>query len=305
MYQRKDKSGMVCGKKRLHSAFTACIAAAVLSCIAMTGCSHNKNLKLNTNCKVQKGNNMKKNDAFIGLLCELIRMRPVSSDIDAVNRVQERMMQFLTDRGLHCTMEKDGKRNVLFAATSPGKIQDHILCVHLDVVPAMNESQFEPVFKDGILYARGSKDCLGHAVAAAKILCSAPAGKKVGCIFTANEEIGGSTTAFMVKQGYRAEKCGYVLDGGNGVIYGQKGIVNIKITANGRGGHASAPWAFDNPNIKLVNGLQKLFAAWENPKGLEDWRSSIALTDMKCGPVAHQAGRCRNDLQFRQGENRS
>ena len=185
-------------------------------------------------------------------------------------------------------MERDGERNVLFASTAPGKVQDHILCVHLDVVPAMDESQYSAVIKDGILYGRGSKDCLGHAVAAAKILCNVPAGKKVGCIFTANEEIGGSTTAFMVNQGYRAEKCGYVLDGGNGVIYSQKGIVNFKVIATGRGGHSSTPWLFDNPNIKLVNGLQKVLSSWENPSGIDDWRSSLVLTVIKSGNVPNR-----------------
>ena len=281
----ENKNGVECvraevsEKKRVKSCLRSVVSlfTLLLSGVGIAGCANCGNVS-----KVEN------NDAYLQLLCELISMRPVSSDVAAVNKVQERMMQFLSKRGLHCTMERDGERNVLFASTAPGKVQDHILCVHLDVVPAMDESQYTAVIKDGILYGRGSKDCLGHAVAAAKILCNVPAGKKVGCIFTANEEIGGSTTAFMVQKGYRAEKCGYVLDGGNGVIYSQKGIVNYTVTATGRGGHSSTPWLFDNPNIKLINGLQRVLSSWENPSGIEDWRSSLALTVIKSGNVSNR-----------------
>ena len=227
-------------------------------------------------------------DVYVNLLCDLIRTRPESRDIAAVNKAQEKMMKFLTARGIHCTMERDGKRNVLFAATSPGKIQDYILCVHLDVVPAINEEQYEPVIKKGIMYARGSKDCLGHAAAAAKILCTLPPGQKVGCIFTANEEIGGSTTAFMVQKGYTATKMGFVLDGGNGVVYAQKGILNLTVTAYGKGGHSSAPWSFDNPVSKLISGLHNVISKWENPTSLDDWRPSLTVTVLKASNASNR-----------------
>ena len=227
-------------------------------------------------------------DAYINLLCDLIKTRPVSSDIPAVNNAQNVMMQFLSERGIHCTMEKDGERNVLFAATAPGKEQDHILCVHLDVVPAITEDQYTPVIKGDVLYARGSRDCLGPAVAAAKILCSLPAGKKVGCIFTANEEIGGSTTAFMVKQGYKAKKTGFVIDGGNGIFYAQKGILDLKVTAYGKSGHSSRPWEFDNPVVKLISGLNNVLSKWENPANADDWRPSLAVTVLQAGNVSNR-----------------
>ena len=243
-------------------------------CAALSGCQGDK---IMTEEKAQNT----KNDPFVDLLCDLIRTRPESRDIAAVNKAQAKMMKFLSDRGMYCTMERDGERDVLFASTAPGKVQDYILCVHMDVVPAINESQYEPVIKDGFLYARGSKDCLGHAVAAAKILCSLPKDKKVGCIFTANEEIGGSTTAFMIQQGYTATKMGFVLDGGNGVVYAQKGILVLTVTAYGKGGHSSAPWVFDNPVNKLISGLNNVISNWENPTSLDDWRPSLTVTVLK------------------------
>lgn len=250
---------------------------SALLLLAVTG----GNLMAQEKCNYEK-------DPFINLLCDLIRTRPESSNIAAVNKAQAKMMQFLSARGIHCTMERDGERDVLFAATTPGKVMDYILCVHMDVVPAINEKQYEPVIKDGVMYARGCKDCLGHAVSAAKILCSVPAGKKVGCIFTANEEIGGSTTAFMVQKGYTATKMGFVLDGGNGVVYAQKGIINFTVTAYGKGGHSSAPWVFDNPVEKLVTGLHNVVSKWENPTSLDDWRPSLAVTVLKASNASNR-----------------
>ncbi|MBO5792655.1 MAG: M20 family metallopeptidase [Lentisphaeria bacterium] len=222
-------------------------------------------------------------ESYIDLLCEMIRMRPVSRDIAAVNRVQHRVQEFLSEKGLFCTMENDGERDVLFAATTPGKVQDILLCAHLDVVPAEKEEQYEPYICEGILYGRGSSDCMGNAISCMKAMCDAPKGASIGCIFTGDEEIGGKTTAYMVEQGYSARKIGLVMDSGGAVYYAQKGILNLKVIARGNGGHSSRPWGFDNPVLKLIDGLHKLFEKWENPANGDDWRLSMAPTILRAG----------------------
>lgn len=228
------------------------------------------------------------NDRYISLICELIRMRPVSKDAEAVNKVQNRVCEFLKQNGIHCAMEKIGERNTLYASTRPGKKQKLLLCVHLDVVPAENEQQYEPEIRDGFLYGRGSQDCLGNSLAAIKALCSAGEDASIGCIFTADEEIGGHTTLEMVERGYGATRMGLVMDSSGGIIYGQKGILALKLTAFGQDGHASAPWAFDNPIIKLVNGFARLQKEWQNPADHNDWRISMAPTVLSAGNVVNR-----------------
>lgn len=231
-------------------------------------------------------------EVYIDLLCELIQMKPESHDIEAVNKVQNRVREFLSERGVFCVMEKCGERDVLFASTTPGKVQDLLLCVHLDVVPAENEKQYAPVISEGIVYGRGSSDCLGNAVTAIKALCTAPSGASVGCIFTGDEEIGGLTTEYMVKQGYASRRLSLILDAGGCVYYSQKGIINLKLTAYGNGGHASQPWSFNNPITSLTKGLAKLFEAWENPANAHDWRLSIAPTILRAGNAANRIPDC-------------
>ena len=223
------------------------------------------------------------NEMYIDLLCELISMHPETADVEAVNKVQDRVQEFLSARGIFCTMEQCGDRKVLFASTTPGRVQDLLLCVHLDVVPAENKKQYEPVICDGAVYGRGASDCLGNAIAVIKAMCTAPEGASIGCIFTADEETGGTTTAHMVKLGYGARRLSLVMDAGGNVYYGQKGIINLKLTAHGRGGHSAHPWGFDNPVITLIKGLNRLFEVWENPENDNDYRLSIAATVLNAG----------------------
>ena len=107
---------------------------------------------------------------YIALLEDLIRCRPVSSDIPAVNNATMRMRDFLSAHGLYCTLEEsaDG-RKLLYAAPREGKKPDYLFNAHLDVVPAL-ESMFTPVQQGNRMYGRGATDCLGNAVAVARFL---------------------------------------------------------------------------------------------------------------------------------------
>ncbi|PKP33356.1 MAG: hypothetical protein CVU00_10830 [Bacteroidetes bacterium HGW-Bacteroidetes-17] len=86
---------------------------------------------------------------YIDLLKELIRLRPVTSDLPAINNIVDYVYSFLKSRGMICIKENIDGRNVLYASTLPGKVQEVLFNAHLDVVPAMSENQFEPYEKDG------------------------------------------------------------------------------------------------------------------------------------------------------------
>ena len=228
---------------------------------------------------------------YLKLLEELIRLRSETGDIKAVNRASETLRGFLSARGLHCTMEEDADgRKILYASNTAGKTPDLLLNAHIDVVPAAYESQYEPEYKDGRLYARGAVDCLGNAVCAVKVLCEADPDVPVGAVFTANEETGGSTTGRMVELGYTARRAIFVLDPWNkyNICCAQKGILIVKLTAHGKGGHSSAPWSFDNPIDKLMDGYLKFRSTWKNPAAGDTWHTSMAATVIRGGMVGNQ-----------------
>ncbi len=196
------------------------------------------------------------------LIQDLIRCKPVSSDIPSVNLATDMMHRYLAGNGLFCTVEEFEGRRILFASTVPGKTPDVLLNAHMDVVPAADD-QFMPEERDGKVFGRGSADCLGNAVVVAQILIALKDKASAGAIFTADEEIGGYTTRYMVEQGYSAGKIVLILDGSPYMIVrAQKGILELRLRANGKGGHSCTPWCFNNPIDMLMDGYLKLRSAW-------------------------------------------
>ena len=228
----------------------------------------------------------------IEMLKKLTAARPVTSDICAVNRAQTIVRDELEKNGILCTMERlpDG-HEVLFASTVPGKTPDYLLNAHLDVVPAIDESQYEPVIDGDCYIARGSCDCHGNAVCIMNILIRAKAeGRSVGAVFTGDEEDGGNTTAAMVGLGYCGRKAVLIMDVNmdNGIAIAQKGICILKLTASGRGGHSAVPWGLDNPIDRLVRGYAKLLDAWRNPDGADCWHDTMAACQIQAGFANNQ-----------------
>ena len=229
-------------------------------------------------------------EEYFKLLSDLIQCRPVSSDIEAVNKVEKIMKDFLTEKGLYCSEEIINGRHVLYASTRPGKVQDLFLNAHLDVVPAAYEHQYVAKVEGSRLYGRGSTDCLGNAMAIVQFLVEAGDSVSACAVFTADEEIGGSTTAEMVARGYAGRKAALVVDGGGygSIVYSQKGIIVLKLRAFGKGGHSSTPWLLDNPIDRLVAAYSKLRAAWQNPTADDPWGNSMTPCILKAGE-AHNA----------------
>ena len=225
---------------------------------------------------------------YLDLLKTLVRVGAVSSEIAKVNRNQEIMRDFLAAHGVKClTFEEfpDG-RKALFAANRPGKVMQVILNAHLDVVPPVLENQFEPREENGWLIGRGAGDDIANAViCAATLVRLLDSGRSVGVIFTADEEIGGTTTAGMAERGYHATELAVVMDGSPYVIdICEKGILVLEVKAVGKACHAAYPWTGENAADKLVEGYVKLrnYLKTKNLATIDDqWKETVQLCQMK------------------------
>ena len=174
----------------------------------------------------------------VEFLDKLIRIPSISSDVAQVNVAMDVMRDYLEAHGVACVMETTEGRNVLYASTRPGKEQDYLLNAHLDVVPA-EPALFIPRIEDGKMYGRGTDDCKGCALAIAQILCELNGKASVGAIFTADEEIGGLSTKYMVEQGYRARKLVMVLDtSAYAITTAEKGVLDLILRASGKAAHS-------------------------------------------------------------------
>ncbi|MCQ2396784.1 MAG: M20/M25/M40 family metallo-hydrolase [Lentisphaeria bacterium] len=226
---------------------------------------------------------------FVELLKQLIASAPVSADTPAVNRASAIMEDFLKAHGIRVVREVIDGKNTLYASVLPeGKETEVLFNAHLDVVPLNTPYQNQPYIQDGRLYGRGAGDDLGDAVVVAQVLCDNP-DKSVAAIFTTDEEIGGHTTDEMLKLGYRCTRGAVVLDipGENTISCQEKGMIVVRVTAHGRGGHSALPWTAVNAIDMLMEGYQKLRKAWANPTSEDDWVDSLSATGITCSSKAH------------------
>ena len=227
--------------------------------------------------------------ADLDFLKQLVEIPSSSVDYPQVNRAMRAMKEYLESRGVWCAVETDEKgREILFAATRPGKEQDFILSAHLDVVPASYEGQYTFKNDNGRLTGRGVGDDKGGSLAVAQALVALVGkGVSAGCIFGADEELGGFTTTWMVeKKGYRPRRMVLVVDSKYAAIgYATKGQLMVRATLKGAGGHSSAPWRCEDLVTRLSAAVVKIHDEWyrRHPlaEGDDHWSDVLTPTIMR------------------------
>lgn len=228
-------------------------------------------------------------EKYIELLQKFMNCKSVSSDIGAVNKAEDLMYDYLKAAGLYCRQEIIDNRHVTYAATCEDT-PDILFNSHMDIVPPSTANQMIIKKENSIIKGRGVDDCLGNAVTVARILIELQGKAKVAAFFTADEEIGGSTTLAMIHKGYCANKIAIIMDGeAYSIATAQKGIIIFKFIARGKGGHSSTPWCFDNPIDKLLDGYAKFKAAWPfSASAEEQWNNTMTPCIISAGNANNQ-----------------
>jgi len=223
------------------------------------------------------------------LLQTMIREYPVSGSKEALNRNVSRLRSYLEERHVACSVTEINGLDLLYAESMPGGKPEFLFNAHMDVVPAAEPAQTEPVLKDGCLFGRGAYDCLGAVACIAEVLAASVGKYRAAAFFTMDEEQGGSTTKAMIERGFVPERSIVIVDGSfASIAYAQKGIISLRLKAVGKGGHASVPWRFDNPIDRLLDGYFRLRSAWKQPTEEDFWHDSMAATVISGGAVTNQ-----------------
>jgi acetylornithine deacetylase/succinyl-diaminopimelate desuccinylase-like protein len=193
---------------------------------------------------------------FTARLLEFLRIPSISSLPEHANDVRvagEWVMAQLRHAGMeHVEMMETGGHPVVYAdwLHAPGKptvmIYGHFDTQPVDPLDLWDSPPFEPVVKDGRVYARGASDDKGNMLApvlALEALLKSEGGLPVNvkCFFEGQEEIGSPTLPDFVAANKAKFACNFVLsaDGGQwsedqpALLVGLKGLCALQIDVVG------------------------------------------------------------------------
>ena len=219
----------------------------------------------------------------------LLRIPSRCGDEPQLVRVVDYTRDWLTAHGVWCVVEtNEVGRVALYAGTVPGKVHDYQFVSHLDVV-AGPDNLFTPRYEGDKVFARGACDTKGNAVVMCQVLAELVGKASVGMFLATDEDGGGRGTRnppMMIERGYLPRRMLIVGDSAGeapGQLFtAEKGHAHIDLIARGKGGHASRPWALDNPVPKLCAAYLKFAEAWDpggDPSGT--WRTYVSPTMLK------------------------
>ena len=247
----------------------------------------------------------------IAFLRGMLKIPSESMDQKANNDCIEYLRAWLEPRGVTChVLVNDKGRKSLYAATTPGKRHDYLFVSHVDVVPAADPRQFEPHTVGDWIYARGACDTKGNVAVICRVLANLVGKASVGAFIATDEdgptEGGTPTPRWSLEQGFVPKRFIMVGDSAgeepDQLFTAEKGHARITITARGKGGHSSRPWALDNPIPKLAAAWSRLEAKMPpRPTAEDKWRDCLSPTMIKgsdAGNMIPDAAWMRFSLRF-------
>lgn len=232
----------------------------------------------------------------------LIQCKTISYlDEERIDRAEfEKFEKVLQERFplLHkkSNLQRFGKTGLLYHLKGKEQEKPGVLMAHYDVVPVEEEGwekpAFEAVIENGVMWGRGTLDTKGTVCgileAAEQLLSEGFVPKRdMYFAFSGEEEIAGDSCPLMVEYfKQQGIELGFVVDEGGAVVenvfpgvnrecavvgIAEKGIMNVKLTMEGVGGHASTP-----PKRTLLGQLSEAVVRLEKHPFRMQWTKPVA-----------------------------
>lgn len=143
-------------------------------------------------------------------------------------------------------------------------IPEILFCAHLDVIDHSGPEHYRSELSEDRIYGPGAGDMKGALaiiLTLFRYLMATRPDISVGIAITSDEEKGGENGArFLVEDiGLRAGSV-IIPDGGSidRITLEEKGILHLRIAAQGKSAHAARPWFGKNPIPVIAQGIQNL-----------------------------------------------
>jgi len=225
-----------------------------------------------------------------GELKTLISFRSITSDQNSVTKLLQYVQAELIKLNMHTSLIEHGGYNSMIAGTKSLTKSKLLLQAHVDVVPAPS-SMFTTKIKDEKMFGRGTYDMLfGVAVYIVMLRNLNNSGKlhdlDIGVMLTGDEEIGGFNGVGEIIQNYKCNVC-LLPDAGrpDEISIEAKGVLELEIICKGKSGHASRPYEYDNPIIKLTKIINELARKFPNSSKN---KTTCSITKLSAGETLNQ-----------------
>ncbi len=220
----------------------------------------------------------KGNSDIIEVTKKLILFRTTSSNREELFRCSEFIGSYFKNSKIIVDRPTKTPSLVILKKNKNPKV---FFVAHFDVVPA---EEYKPRIEKNRLYGRGAIDCKVNVAILMKLIKESDG--DFGLIITADEEVGGESLTQILEK-YSCEFA-LVLDGGDDldIVIKEKGALHVKISAQGKTAHGSAPWEGEN-------AIDKLFEIYTNlkkefPENEKKWRNTINIGKIQGGMAANQ-----------------
>lgn len=184
-------------------------------------------------------------DYPVSLLTSMLEIYSPSGKEEEISNFLAREMENLGFR-----IRKDEVGNVI-GEIGQGKLVI-LLCGHMDTVDGYIPVRVE----NNKLYGRGAVDAkapLAAMIVAASTFVKKSFPGKILVVGVVDEEGSGKGIKHFIKEGIQPDYAIFGEPSGIGkIVFGYKGILNIKITCETPSGHSAAPWLFDNAIEKAM-----------------------------------------------------
>lgn len=241
---------------------------------------------------------------------DLITIESTADKPENLQKVINYVAEYFSDSSnLFIKKYEQNNKHSIVVSTHQGLDFDIILSGHLDVVHAP-EHMFTPTIENGILHGRGACDMKSECAMMMKVLKDVSSQENIPSIalmLTTDEEIGGTNgTRHLVEEiGYTAQVV-LVPDSGldiNDLMLTNKGILLVKVTAQGKASHGSQPWLGQNAISSLLKEIQTVQASplFQTTDDEHHWYNTCSMNTICGGKSANQTpdmAECTLDIRY-------